>query len=162
MAKPFMTVDNSELLEFTEQFRELQQNFDADIRKIIENIARKFLVDVKNRTPKDTENLREHWDSDNTTIVVESDGLGYWVYLVNSAEYALEVEQGHFSYNQFNKGGEPYIVRNRTVPYKFGTDAPTFVYGVFYLKETEIQYNEGKLDRLVTRELNKILKSKGW
>ena len=164
MAKRFLTVDNSELLEFTEKFKSLRESWGDSISDMIKVIALKFLQDVKARTPKDTGELRTHWDSDNATIHVESDGHGYWVYLVNKAEYALEVEQGHYSYNQFNKGGEPYIVKNRTIlsnKYGNNNDA-TFVYGVFYLKETEIQYDEGKLDRLVRRELNKILKSKGW
>lgn len=162
MAKPFMTVDNSELERFAEQFSELVDRFDDEMINTIEYAARRFLDDVKKRTPKKTGNLRNHWTEDNTTLHVEYDGKGYHVYLVNKAEYASWVEHGHYSHNQFNKGGSPYVVKNRTVPYYDGTNAPTFVYGVFYLKKTEIEYNDGKLDAIVNREMTQLFKRKGW
>lgn len=162
MTKNFLVIDNRELRDFAKKFNNATENSKTAIKKTIEYVARQFLKDVKARTPKKTGNLRQHWDLDNADIVVKETKHTFTVYLVNKAEYAKWVENGHFSYNQFNVGGAPYTVKNRTVPYTYGTNAPTFVYGVFYLKKTEIDYNDmGKLDKLVSQRFNSLLWTKG-
>lgn len=162
MAKHFLQVDISELENFIDDFSELREQFDDEIKHTIKVVAREFIYDVIKRTPKKTSNLRKHWLEDNVALHVETKGDEYCVYLVNKAEYASYVEQGHYSYNQFNVGGEPYIVKNRTVEYYEGNNAPTFVYGVFYLKKTEIDYKKDKMETIVSREISKIFKDKGW
>lgn len=162
MARPFIEVDNSELEKFTQQFSELKEHFDDEIKNMLREVARQFLEDVKKRTPRGTGNLRKHWTIDNLTLDIKSDKSGYWVYLVNTVDYASYVEHGHYSYNQYNVGGVPYTVKNRTVPYYDGNPSPVFVYGVFYLKKTELQYDKGKMQRIVNREMTNLFKSKGW
>lgn len=155
MGKPFLIIDDRELQAFAKRCDANLPNAGKGIKRALEKLAASFLQDVKKRTPKKTGKLRDQWDVDNANIVVHEDAGGFYVYLVNTTEYAEWVEKGHYSYNQF---GGPYEVKNRTVPYYDGNNAPTFVYGVFYLKKTEVEYNEGKLETIVSREFDKWLK----
>lgn len=162
MGKKFLIIGDRELQAFARQCDVNLPKASEGIKRTLEKLATSFLKDVKKRTPKKTGKLRNQWDIDNASVVVHEDAKGYYVMLVNTTEYAEWVEKGHYSYNQY---GGAYTVKNRTVPYFDGNSAPTFVYGVFYLKKTEIEYNQGKLDTLVSREFNRWLKDffeKGW
>lgn len=156
-SKKFLGVDNRELTQYCKSFALLKNNTKKDIKEIIRDAARHFLVDVKNRTPQVSGELRRHWDTDNLDFVVRSTDKGYYVELVNKCEYASYVESGHFSYNQF---GGPYEVKNRTVPFYYKPSGKTVVYGVFFLKKTEVEYaSKGKLDHLVSLKAEQWLQS---
>lgn len=168
MGNKLLIIDDRELKAFAKKFDNATNNSKTAIKKTIEYVAKKFLEDVKKRTPVKSGNLRQHWDLDNAQIVVKETPKTFKVSLVNKAKYAKWVENGHFSFNQFNKGGSPYIVKNRTILEQEFIEEParpaldTVVYGTFYLKKTEIDYNDrGKLDKLVEERFNQLLWTKG-
>ena len=155
MSNSFLYCDNEELINFSKQFKTAADTSYVVIKSALKHAAQRFLEDVKQRTPVKTGNLRDHWDLDNANVVVQEDSEGFFILLVNTSEYAEWVEKGHYSYNQF---GGPYIVKNRKVPYFEGNNDKRFVYGVFYLRKTEIQYDMGKLDNLIEIKFNQWLK----
>ena len=63
--------------------------YDAQMR-YGKNQVSKFLSLVKPRTPVDTGNLRNNWE---TNLLQRSDGL--YLHIKNDADYATHVEYGH-------------------------------------------------------------------
>ena len=108
--------DFSELNTFVENVTN-QQHLDTTLATATQNIARVLYRHLVEQTPVKTGNLRNMWSAgDNLGFTVKRVNGGYEVTLINKAEYATSVNDGHHSYNQFNVGGEPYVVKNRTVP----------------------------------------------
>lgn len=119
------------------------------------NIAKVLHKHLIEQTPVDTGNLRKMWKAgDNLKFTVNRVKNGYEVVLINEAEYATSVNDGHHSYNQFNVGGKPYVVKNRTVPYTRGGKGKTFVFGRFFVEDS-IDLTYPKVEEIVMKELEK-------
>ena len=122
-----------------DKFHEVVENHDAQIKRILEKIAKEYLVDLAEKTPVDTGRLQNQWILDNMNINVVDRGNLYEVELVNTTNYASWVEQGHWSYNQF---GGPY----------------GWVMGRFYVRKTENLWKHGRLDERIQQEYETWLK----
>lgn len=146
--------DFSELDKFAENLKDYHR-FETTLMTATQNIARVLHKYLLQQTPVDTGNLRKMWSAGgNLSFTVERVERGYEVVLINEAEYATAVNDGHYSYNQFNKGGKPYVVKNRTVPYKQGGKAKTFVFGRFFVEDS-IDLTYPKVEELIMKELRK-------
>lgn len=108
-------------------------------------------------TPVKTGNLCAGWgNSENYAYIVKRETEGFVVDLVNKEEYALYVNDGHYSYNQYNVGGRPYVVKHRTVPYTQGKSARTFVFGHFFVEKSIVQLKSSDaLEKVLYKELEK-------
>lgn len=149
-----VTFDFSELDKFANNLAN-QYKLDTTLMTATQSISRVLHKHLLEQTPVDRGNLRKMWSAgDNLRFTVERVNNGYEVVLVNEAEYASAVNDGHYSYNQFNVGGKPYIVKNRTVKYKQGGKAKTFVYGRFFVEDS-IDLTYPKVEHLVMKELRK-------
>lgn len=139
VVKGFINIDFTELEEYVDKFQEVVENHDAQIKRILEKIAKEYLVDLAERTPVDTGQLQNQWILDNMNINVVDRGDLYEVELINTTNYASWVEQGHWSYNQF---GGPY----------------GWVMGRFYVRKTENLWKHGRLDERIQQEYETWLK----
>lgn len=148
------TWDFSELYKFADELKD-KKKFDKYAKRAVREVAKELVDAIKGYTPiGETGKLIKGWDKRKIRVI--NTGDGYEVLLVNDVEYATYVNDGHYSYNQFNKGGDPYIVRNRTVPYYMGNSASTFVYGRFFVEKGIAQYsNYGDLEKTITTNLEK-------
>lgn len=140
VVKGFIDIDFTELEEYVDKFQEVVENHDAQVKRILEKIAKEYLVDLANKTPVDTGRLQNQWILDNMNINVIDRGDLYEVELVNTTEYASWVENGHWSYNQF---GGPY----------------GWVMGRFYVRKTENLWKHGRLDERIQQEYETWLKN---
>lgn len=133
-----MKIDVSEMEEAIKRL-----NSDSLLRKHIKQAAREVAIicqrELYKRTPKKTGDLARGWYYSNGIRVLPRKN-GCQVELVNPVEYARAVNYGHYSYNQFNVGGEPYEVNpsHRTVQWWDGNGESTFVYGHFFVEKTVI------------------------
>ena len=139
VVKGFINIDFTELEEYVDKFQEVVENHDAQVKRILEKIAKEYLVDLAERTPVDTGRLQNQWILDNMNINVVDRGDLYEVELINTTEYASWVEKGHWSYNQF---GGPY----------------GWVIGRFYVRKTENLWKHGRLDERIQQEYETWLK----
>lgn len=139
VVKGFINIDFTELEEYVDKFQEVVENHDAQIKRILEKIAKEYLVDLAEKTPVDTGRLQNQWILDNMNINVVDRGDLYEVELINTTEYASWVEKGHWSYNQF---GGPY----------------GWVMGRFYVRKTENLWKHGRLDERIQQEYETWLK----
>jgi hypothetical protein len=132
-----------------------EKRLDKTFTVTVKNIAKVLHQHLVEQTPVKTGNLRQMWSAgDNLKFTVNRVANGYEVVLINAAEYATAVNDGHHSYNQFNVGGKPYEVKNRTVPYTRGGRGKTFVYGRFFV-ENSIDLTYPKVEQIVMKELEK-------
>lgn len=146
--------DFSELNKFVDNLTD-KHNLDTALMTATQNIAKVLHRHLLSQTPVDTGNLSKMWNAgDNLKFTVERVGNGYEVVLINEAEYATSVNDGHYSHNQFNKGGKPYVVKNRTVPYKRGGKGKTFVFGRFFVEDS-IDLTIPQIEQIVMKELRK-------
>lgn len=146
--------DFSELNKFLKNVRN-PKRLGVTLSVAAQNIAKVLHRHLVEQTPVDTGELRKMWNiDDNLKFTVKRVRNGYEVVLINKAEYASSVNDGHYSYNQFNKGGNPYVVKNRTVPYKQGGKDKTFVFGRFFVEDS-IDLTYPKVERIVMKELMK-------
>lgn len=166
----FIKVDNHELEALCENLAAFadegaSSQFFVDA---LAETANRVLDDLKTRTPVKTGKLKKQWDKDNPRgqlkARVTRKGDAYEITLVNTTEYADWVEKGHRSYNQF---GGPYTVRNsriRPQGVPEGHGGGDWVYGRFYVRNTENLWQNGKLDptieQQVTRWINRIYEGK--
>lgn len=144
--------DYDELTAFTEKVNQLANGeWDKMVRDSLARVAETYLQELIGVTPVKTGKLKRQWRKDNgkdLAVKVRDVGNGYVIELINTTEYASWVEKGHYSYNQF---GGPYPVRNAKVP-----DSTGWVYGRFFVKKTEVKWQDGKLDAALQRRIN------GW
>jgi hypothetical protein len=136
--------DFTELLDFGDRIADTAI-FEEACEKITKQIAKELHKMLINNTPVKTGTLQSFWQTgENYSYTIKRVRGGFQVTLVNEAEYALSVNDGHYSHNQFNKGGEPYVVRNRTVPHTQGEDGDTFVFGRFFVEASIAQLEESE------------------
>lgn len=136
--------DLSELKEFEDKVNTLKDTYwDFIVRSSLAQVAETYLQELISVTPVDTGKLKKQWRKDNgkdLAVKVRDVGNGYMIELINTTEYASWVEKGHNIYNQF---GGPY----------------GWCYGRFFVKKTEVAWQNGKLDDRLQRRINKWMKS---
>lgn len=146
--------DFKELNKFAKRVSDVKK-LDKTFSIAVKNIAKVLHKHLLEQTPVDTGNLRKMWNAgDNLKFTVKRVGNGWEVELINTAEYATSVNDGHHSYNQFNVGGKPYVVKNRTVPYTRGGKGKTFVFGRFFV-ENSIDLTYPQVEQIVMKQLEK-------
>lgn len=130
----------------------LSRHFKAMVREMAK-VMREML---KMNTPVKTGRLRSGWDA-GQRYTVRQNKQGFSVTLYNRVPYARYVNDGHYSYNQYNVGGDPYTVKHRTVKYTRGNSSATFVYGHFFIEKAvvEMENNFDILSNIFGDELEK-------
>lgn len=136
--------DLSELKKFEDKVNTLKDTYwDFMVRSSLAQVAETYLQELISVTPVDTGKLKKQWRKDNgkdLAVKVRDVGNGYMIELINTTEYASWVEKGHNIYNQL---GGPY----------------GWCYGRFFVKKTEVAWQNGKLDDRLQRRINKWMKS---
>lgn len=148
--------DFDNLFEFGNRLSNYE-NYENTLKSATQEIAKALHKALLTHTPVVTEELKKGWNTtENLSFTVRKVKRGYMVELTNNVEYARSVNYGHYSYNQFNKGGTPYVVNNRTVPYYAGNKDKTFVFGRFFVEKSIVAV-EPLVKQIVQRELQKWL-----
>jgi hypothetical protein len=152
--------DFHELVEFGERLNDYPK-FESYLKSATQEIAKALHKALVTRTPVVTGKLKQGWNSgENLAFTVQKVKDGYLVELTNNVEYASHVNYGHPSHNQFNKGGQPYVVRNRVkVPVADPRQNPKsqyWVFGRFFLENSVVEVDE-QLEQIVSKELQKWL-----
>lgn len=105
-----------ELTNFAENLK--TESRDQEMKAIMDKMVKQFLVNAKHYTPVVTGTMRDHWGIDNNDYTIRKVKNGYSVTVYNKAKnkygymYAKDVDLGHVSRNQYNKGRTPYTVYN--------------------------------------------------
>lgn len=148
--------DFHELYDFANRIGNVPK-FEDTCKKLVQELAKVLHDMLYYETPVKTGNLCSGWDTaENYTYTVKKVKRGYEVELKNEVPYALSVNDGHYSYNQYNVGGSPYVVKNRTVPYTQGNGASTFVFGHFFVEKSILKLeNSDQLEKILYKELEK-------
>lgn len=148
--------DFHELFDFGDKLADLT-TFESACKKAVTQIAKELHEMLYQKTPVKTGQLAAGWGgSENYGYVIKELKTCYKVELINQVPYALSVNDGHYSHNQFNKGGQPYIVKHRTVPYTQGNNDDTFVFGHFFVEKSILELeNSTVLTELLQNELYK-------
>lgn len=138
--------EKKELDQFASRLSSVAR-FDSYVKKASQELARQLRAAIFRKTPVVTGELISGWGGDNLSFHAVKTGNGYKVDLINRVPYALSVNDGHYSYNQF---GGPYVVKNRTVKtvYPGGKSGKTFVYGHFFVEKSIVE-TEKDIERIV-------------
>lgn len=149
--------DLSELYEFGDRLADIAK-FETLCKEIIKQLAKDLHEMLIKQTPVKTGHLVTGWmGSENFAYTIKAVEKGYEIDLVNTVSYAVDVNDGHYSHNQY---GGPYEVKNRTVPYTQGKKGKTFVYGHFFVeKSILLMKNDTFLNSIIEKELEKWF---GW
>ena len=151
----------------TKDLRDKLANFDqyvveTALMSATKEIAQALHEALVKNTPVVTGKLKSGWNSaENLSFKVEKVDGGYEVTLINNVEYASSVNYGHPSHNQFNKGGTPYVVKNRVKvpvanPLQNPADA-TWVWGHFFV-EASVAQTDQQVKQIIDKNLRKYLK----
>lgn len=149
--------------EFDElwEFRERLENFakfNEFMKQATQELAKVLHQMLMTYTPFKTGKLWNGWNSnENWSYIVRQEKNGFSVKLTNDVEYALSVNDGHYSHNQYNKGGEPYVVKNRTPKIYTISEAnkdDTFVFGHFFVEKSVVE-TESKMEEAIYPVLEK-------
>lgn len=127
--------------------------FNERMEKATQEIAKKLHKMLIRNTPVDTGTLQSFWQtSENYAYTIRRVSGGFEVILVNSATYALSVNDGHYSHNQYNKGGTPYVVKHRT-PKMYTVEGAntdeTFVFGHFFVEKSIVEIENSNLEKVI-------------
>ena len=148
-----VTWDFSELTEFADRLNDFGR-FEEFAKRATKEIAEALLKLMKANTPVETSELLRGWD-DASKIVVTKKNDGFEVILVNRTKYALWVNDGHKSKNQF---GGPYEIKRRikvTSPHKWQKgDQTWYVFGHFFVERgIEQLANSKQIEQLLYKQL---------
>lgn len=148
--------DFHELYDFGERIGNIAE-FERVCEEATRELAKVFQDMLIKETPLVTGQLAAGWGgAKNCSYTVKRLKNGFKVELVNEVPYAKYVNDGHYSYNQYNVGGEPYVVHNRIkVPTRsehdtLSVDASRYVFGHFFVEKSIAKLEGG-------RQLNKVL-----
>lgn len=167
-------------MKVTWDFGELEKFADnlvnADLTKCFETSAKKIaqvlLKHMKGLTPKgESGELIRGWDDND--FLVKPVKNGYLVEIVNTAEYAKWVNDGHMAYNQY---GGPYPIHDEVSIGPFGKlqgrvkvtsahpwqkgDPTYYVFGHFFVERGILQLqNTTEIERIIMKELEKWWRS---
>lgn len=150
--------DLHELTDFGDNLKSLGSAFDPHLQNAAKEIAKVLLQHMRKLTPKDkTSQLINGWNGN--SFLVRGVTNGYEVEIVNTAEYAKWVNDGHKAYNQF---GGPYPIHpeNRvkvSSPHQWQKGDPTYyVFGHFFVERGIVQLNNtDKIEKIIMKELQK-------
>lgn len=81
-------------------FEAIENQYPAEFREMVINVANELLGRVKEKTPKDTGHLRKEW---HVGEIVHR-GNEYYIEVYNNVEYAEPVEYGHRT-----RGGKGFV-----------------------------------------------------
>lgn len=148
--------DFHELYDFGDRITDIDK-FEDVCKTVTIQLTKELQEMLFNKTPVKTGQLAAGWGgSENYSYKIKERKNGYEVELINRVPYALYVNDGHYSHNQFNKGGDPYVVKHRTVPYYQGNSEATFVFGRFFVEKSILELeNNYKLNAILFKELEK-------
>lgn len=151
-----LQIDFSEFYEFADSLKDTGKLENA-LKRVTKEISKELLERIKNFTPRDkTGKLINGWNGN--SFLVKSVDNGYEVEIVNTAEYAQWVNDGHRVKNR--KEGEYLRVYNRKkvkTPHKWQKPVSDYyVYGHFFVERGIIQLAEStELELIILRELEK-------
>jgi hypothetical protein len=94
------SLDYGQFENMLTQFKAVQKEYDAFIRKFLLEMGMRTLAQTKKLTPVDTGRLRNTWE----LSAVYRDGDELYVVIFNPVEYASFVEDGHMQRNRFVPG----------------------------------------------------------
>lgn len=146
--------DFKELTDFADNLKSYGSAFNPHLERAAKEIAKVLLKHMRNLTPKDkTGQLIQGWDGN--AFLVKPTADGYEVEIVNTAEYAAWVNNGHKAYNQF---GGPYPIRRRvkvTSPHQWQRGNPTYhVFGHFFVERGILQLcNTDQIEKIIHKHL---------
>ena len=145
--------DFADRLNNTEEFQEL-------CKKFVDELAKELREMLFNNTPVKTGQLAAGWGgSENYSYEIQKLKTGYKVTLYNRVPYAKAVNDGHYSYNKLNKGGDPYVVKNRTDKMhtvKGAIKDDTYVFGHFFVESTILlMENNNEINKLLEKEFER-------
>ena len=131
---------------FENEMLECAKNITKELRKIV----------IKN-TPVATGRLVSGWKDE---YIIKRYKSGFEIEFRNYVNYAASVNYGHPSYNQYNVGGSPYLVKRRikvTTPNSLQNPKSAYwVWGRFFVEESIILFNSSdELEKIVMRYLKK-------
>ena len=85
------TVDFTEFERYCKQYAEMQSEFEGFLRDFLTKMAWRVIKEAIPKTPHDTGNLQNSWGIGD----IHSNGKNLEIEIINTAEYATEVEFGH-------------------------------------------------------------------
>lgn len=143
--------DFQSLFDFGDRVSETAK-FKEACKKVTKQLAKELHEMLFEQTPVKTGQLCAGWGgAENYAYKIEELKTSYKVTLTNRVPYALAVNDGHYSHNQY---GGPYVVKHRTVQYTQGNKASTFVYGHFFVEKSILLLeNSTELDTLLENGL---------
>ena len=124
-------------------------------KRITKDISKALLKRVKGFTPTDEYDLINGWNG-NKFLVTKTE-KGYQVLLVNTVDYALDVNDGHRAFNQH---GGPYPIKRRKQvrvrkKWQKGNDT-YYVYGHFFVERGILKLTDTReIEGIIMRELKK-------
>ena len=140
--------EKRELDDFASRMRNTVK-FETYVKKACQELACQLRAALLQYTPVVTGELISGWGGHNLSFQAVRTGEGFKVELINRVPYALYVNDGHYSHNQF---GGPYVVSdaNRKIKtvYPGGKSGATFVYGHFFVEKSVVT-TEKKVEDIV-------------
>lgn len=148
--------DFDELFRFGDRISQTNK-LEKYLKEVTKRLAKELQEMLFNETPVKTGQLAVGWGgAENYAYQIIDEGKAYKIELINRVPYAYYVNYGHYSHNQYNKGGQPYVVKNRTVPYYDGKNTSTYVFGHFFVEKSILKLgSQTNLDNILTNELTK-------
>lgn len=146
--------EKDELDRFVSRLETVSE-FNKAMKEACRDIARALHKALEQKTPVISGKLKSGWGGNNLLFTAKRVSNGYRVELINQVEYAPYVNDGHYSYNQFNKGGQPYVVHDRTVKYYQGNRDKTFVFGVFFVEKSVVEVGNSRIEQYVFPHIEK-------
>ena len=145
--------DFSEFYEFADKLE--KADLTNTFTRIAKELSKALLKHMKNFTPVDEYELMNGWNGNQ--FAVKQTEKGYEVLIVNKTPYALAVNDGHKSYNQY--GGAYKIKRRIQVrsPHKWQKGSKEwYVFGHFFVERGILQMtNTQEMEAIILRELTK-------
>lgn len=146
--------DFHELYDFANNLGNISK-FEQTAERIVKDISKSLLSQMKSLTPVDSYDLINGWDGNKFAVVKRESG--FEVLIVNKTPYALAVNDGHKAYNQH---GGPYPIKHRVqvrTPHKWQTgNATWYVFGHFFVERGILRLTETKrIEEIIMRELQK-------
>lgn len=148
--------DMHELEDFAKRLGETEK-FEQACKEVVKKLADELREMLFKQTPVKTGQLAAGWGgAENYAYKIVELKTSYKITLYNRVPYAKSVNDGHYSYNQYNVGGTAYRVKHRTVPYTQGNRSERFVFGHFFVEKSILALeNSSELDKILYKELEK-------
>ena len=149
-----LEIDFNEFKQFANRLGNLGK-FEQCAERIVRDISKALLKQMKSLTPVDEYDLINGWDGNKFAVIKRENGCE--VLIINKTPYALHVNDGHKAYNQY---GGPYPIKNRRqvrIPHKWQEgDSTYYVFGHFFVERGIARLTETKqVEEIIMRELEK-------